>query len=85
VVIALLVTVVSGTLLLCLGALHWSAPRGLEGAIEDLDDHEDPRPALPEGHRPPPGLGPIPPSHRAVTAEVERGLRDLELFLLDAA
>ncbi|MFN2539457.1 MAG: hypothetical protein ABR549_15080 [Mycobacteriales bacterium] len=80
--IALLVTGIGVLLLLGVGALHWHATRSLEGV---LDDPDAALPALPEGHRPPPGLGPISPSERAVTAEVERGLRDLELFLLDVA
>ena len=33
------------------------------------------RPLLPEGHRPPPGLGPISPSQRAISAELDSGLR----------
>lgn len=40
---------------------------------------------LPEGHRPPPGLGPISPSERFLTAEARRGLRELQLFLADQA
>jgi len=46
------------------------------------------RPALrllPEGHRPPAGLGPLSPSERFLTAEAARGLRDLQLFLVDRA
>jgi len=41
------------------------------------------RPVLPEGHRPPPGLGPLSPSERFLRQEAARGLRDLQLFLLD--
>jgi len=41
------------------------------------------RPLLPEGHRPPPGLGPLSPSERFLRQEAARGLRDLQLFLLD--
>ena len=40
---------------------------------------------LPEGHRPPAGLGPLSPSERFLTAEAARGLRDLQLFLVDRA
>lgn len=36
---------------------------------------------LPEGHRPPAGLGPISPSERFLTTEAERGLRDLQRWL----
>lgn len=46
------------------------------------------RPALrllPEGHRPPAGLGPLSPSERFLTAEAARGLRELQLFLVDRA
>ena len=42
-------------------------------------------PLLPEGHRPPPGLGPLSPSERFLTSEAARGLRELQLFLLDQA
>ena len=38
---------------------------------------------LPEGHRPPPGLGPLSPSERFLTTEAARGLRELQVFLLD--
>ena len=38
---------------------------------------------LPEGHRPPPGLGPLSPSERFLTTEAARGLRELQLFLVD--
>ena len=41
------------------------------------------RPLLPEGHRPPPGLGPLSPSERFLRQESARGLRELQLFLLD--
>jgi hypothetical protein len=40
-------------------------------------------PMLPAGHRPPVGLGPISPSERSLTLESRRGLRALQLFLLD--
>ncbi len=40
-------------------------------------------PGLPEGHRPPPGLGPLSPSERFLTAEAKRGLRELQVFLLE--
>lgn len=39
---------------------------------------------LPEGHRPPPGLGPLSPSKRFLTQEAARGLRELQLYLLDS-
>jgi hypothetical protein len=41
------------------------------------------RPLLPEGHRPPPGLGPISPSPRAISAELDSGLRKLRAYLDD--
>ncbi len=41
------------------------------------------RPLLPEGHRPPPGLTPLSPSERFLTQEAHRGLRELQLFLVD--
>ncbi len=40
-------------------------------------------PVLPEGHRPPAGLGPLSPSERFLTAEASRGLRDLQTYLLE--
>lgn len=42
-------------------------------------------PLLPEGHRPPHGLGPISPSPRAIAAELERGLRRFCHYLDDPA
>lgn len=45
-----------------------------------------PQPArLPEGHRPPAGLGPLSPSERFLSGEAARGIRALQLFLLDQA
>lgn len=82
-VIALLVTGISTFLLVCLGVLRWYAARGLEDVV--TDHVEDTRPLLPDGHRPPEGLGPISASERTLAAEVERGLRDLQAYLLDAA
>lgn len=81
-IVALLVTAVAAFLLLVVAVVRWCAARNVDGV---LDDHEDTRPALPDGHRPPPGLGPISPSERYLSAEAERGLRDLQMFLLDAA
>lgn len=40
-------------------------------------------PSLPEGHRPPAGLGPLSPSERFLQSESARGLRELQLFLLE--
>lgn len=80
-VVALSVLVGAAFLLLCLAVLRFCAARNVEGVMEELSE----RPLLPEGHRPPPGLGPIPPGERPLTAEVERGLRDLQAYLLDAA
>ena len=84
--VALLVTAGAAVLvvcLLCLGTLRWCAARNVEGALAALDDTD--LPPLPAGHRPPPGLGPISPSERTLAAETERGLRDLEAYLLDSA
>lgn len=43
------------------------------------------RPALslPEGHRPPAGLGPLSPSERFLQTESARGIRALQLWLID--
>ena len=40
-------------------------------------------PLLPEGHRPPEGLGPISPSERFLHTESARGLREIQLWLLE--
>ena len=40
-------------------------------------------PMLPEGHRPPAGLGPLSPSERFISTETERGFRAMQLWLLD--
>lgn len=40
---------------------------------------------LPEGHRPPPGLGPLSPSERFLTQEAARGMRELQMFLDERA
>ena len=40
-------------------------------------------PSLPEGHRPPAGLGPLSPSERFLRTESTRGIRALQLWLLD--
>lgn len=49
---------------------HWRAARGQ-------------KPALPEGHRPPSGLGPLSPSERFLREESTRGLRALQVWLID--
>ncbi|MGZ6791906.1 MAG: hypothetical protein ACXVGH_04700 [Mycobacteriales bacterium] len=66
---------------------RWVAARAVEpdlGPSADGADGEAVR-ALPAGHRPPPGLSPLSPSERFLAAEASRGLRELQLFLLDAA
>ena len=86
------ILIVSGglALLLCgLAAARWYAARAVEhGLSSGADDERDLSRRgglqLPQGHRPPPGLSPLSPSERFLTAEVSRGLRDLEMFLLDA-
>jgi len=81
--IALIITSAIGTaVLVCIGVLRWCAARNVENLLDEI---EAALPALPDGHQPPPGLGPISPSERALTAEIETGLRDLQLYLLDAA
>jgi hypothetical protein len=65
-------------LLLAVRVLHWRTNRpGLAVPASP--------PGLPEGHQPPPGLSPLSPSERFLTSEVARGLRDLQLFLHEAA
>lgn len=39
--------------------------------------------SLPEGHRPPDGLGPLSPSERFLRTESDRGLREIQLYLLE--
>ena len=82
-ILALLVTVTATALMVGLTVARWWATRRLEDVLTDAP--EDTRPVLPDGHRPPPGLGPISPSERTLAAEVEKGLRDLQAYLLDAA
>ena len=74
----------------------WDAARA-PGADTDVDPAPSPAsrawqavqarrarvPALPDGHRPPAGLGPISPSERFLCGESARGLREIELFLLE--
>ena len=43
----------------------------------------DASPLLPEGHRPPGGLGPISPSERSLRGESARGVREIQVFLLE--
>ncbi len=42
-----------------------------------------PAPLLPEGHRPPAGLGPLSPSERFLQSESARGIKALQLWLID--
>ncbi len=78
-VIAVLLAVVSGVVLVaCLqhaGAQGWKA-RGLPAL-------QRPRqlPSRPADDLPPAGLSPLIPSPRAIASELERGLRELTLFL----
>jgi len=83
--IALIISSAIGTaVLVCVAVLRWCAARNVENLLDEIEAAL-PAPALPAGHRPPPGLGPISPSERALAAEIEAGLRDLQLYLLDAA
>jgi hypothetical protein len=43
----------------------------------------DALPALPLGHRPPAGLGPLSPSERFLSSESARGIRALQVWLID--
>ncbi len=75
-------------MLLAVAVLRWLAVRSL---AEDLGVEDELRPGanrlelLPDGHQPPPGLSPLSPSERFLSAEATRGLADLERYLLDAA
>ena len=84
------VCVVLGALLLGLVAAALAARFWVARALEDVtpDDRDEQAvdgTGLPEGHRPPPGLGPLSPSERFLTSEASRGIRDLERWLVDAA
>jgi len=78
------VIVVATVLVVPIGfaVMRWLAARNIEDVMDALEPTLLP---LPEGHRPPPGLGPISPSERTLSAEVERGMRDLQAYLFDAA
>ena len=76
---------VSTLLLLGLAGGRWWSTRALEDVLEGEDDLTDRLSLLPEGHQPPPGLSPLSPSERFLAAEATRGMRDLQLFLHDAA
>jgi hypothetical protein len=87
-----MLAVLGGSTLLLLGlaAARWAAARCVEPDLdlEPDDDHSADGGRgllLPTGHQPPPGLSPLSPSERFLAAEVSRGLRDLQLFLMDAA
>ena len=77
-------TAVLSVLLLGTAAVRWWATRAIED--DSIDDVVTDRLLLlPEGHRPPPGLSPLSPSERFLAAESTRGLRELQVFLTDAA
>lgn len=57
-----------------------------EPARRDVRSRQQPRlRLLPEGHRPPPGLGPLSPSERFLKQEAARGMRELQTFLDERA
>ncbi len=86
----IMMAVFAGVTAILLGvvAIRWLAGRSL---AEDLSAEDSLPPGanrmqlLPEGHQPPPGLSPLSPSERFLSAEATRGLADLERYLLDAA
>jgi len=90
--VVIVVLVVAGWFSVCLRLVAWQVARGQGVQSMGLRSARDvrtrlprqrSRPALPEGHRPPPGLGPLSPSERFLTQEASRGLRELQLFLVD--
>ena len=75
-----------GVVLGTLAALRWWAARAVEDPSLDTDDFVTDRlDLLPEGHRPPPGLSPLSPSERFLSAEASGGLPDLQEWLGHAA
>jgi len=70
----------------CVHLVRWQQARAQGGGdgtrLRWVPRQRQPR-LLPEGHRPPAGLGPLSPSERFLRAEAARGLRDLQLFLVD--
>ena len=82
--------VVAAWVSLCTRLVAWQEARqeggdggGRRRDVRMLLPRQRTRPMLPEGHRPPPGLGPLSPSERFLSQEAARGLRDLQLFLVD--
>ena len=70
----------------CVRIGQWQTGRseGTAGAVPWRRPQRAPRVVLlPEGHRPPTGLAPLSPSERFLTQEYTRGLRDLQMYLVD--
>ncbi len=85
-VLVLIGVVIAGWASLCLQIGAWQVARTSAGP-DERPSRRPPRqrsgPTLPAGHRPPAGLGPLSPSERFLTQEAARGLRELQLFLVD--
>lgn len=69
------------------GRLRARASHGVkdEPARRDVRSRQPRLRLLPEGHRPPPGLGPLSPSERFLKQEAARGMRELQVFLDERA
>jgi len=78
--------VIVGWAAFCVRIKAWQVARtapGRPGAVRTWLPRQRTRPTLPAGHRPPAGLGPLSPSERFLTQEAARGLRELQIFLVD--
>ena len=67
----------------CVWLVGWQESRAQRGPAWSWRPARSGGPVLPEGHRPPAGLGPLSPSERFLSSEATRGLRDLQLYLLE--
>ena len=80
--------VIVGWAAFCVRIKAWQVARtadqpGRPRAVRMWLPRQRTRPTLPAGHRPPAGLGPLSPSERFLTQEAARGLRELQIFLVD--
>lgn len=67
----------------CCGWLVWWSTGRPADAGEAAVERQSRLVLLPDGHRPPPGLGPLSPSERFLVQESTRGVRELQAYLLE--